>query len=163
MYFFIRLPQLHTLKSCCVIWVETRVRSFTALWCPIRTFNAMINVMSVKQGSFNYSETIISRIHDSCNHGIFRATSCLCIFSLLLRILFFYPRSYLAGAVQVFLLLGDFVERQEGVSVASRSMANTVAFSEQAPLPYHLAAVYSLLQVLFFFKNLASHRMKPTG
>lgn len=65
--------------------------------------------------------------------------------------------------MQVFLLLGEFIERQEGVSVASGSMANTVAFSEQAPLPYHLAAVYSLLQVLFFFKNLARHRMKPTG
>lgn len=44
----IRLPQLHTLKSCCVIWLETRVRrlyitgllstGFTVLWCPIRTY-----------------------------------------------------------------------------------------------------------------------------
>lgn len=30
-------------------------------------------------------------IHNSFNHGIFRATSCLCIFSLLLRILFCLP------------------------------------------------------------------------
>lgn len=73
------------------------------------------------------------------------------------------PLGKLAGAVQVFLLLGELVERQEGVSVASGSMANTVAFSEQAPLPYHLTTLYSLLQVLFFFKNLPRHRMKPTG
>lgn len=66
--------------------------------------------------------------------------------------------SYLAGAVQVFLLLGELVKGQEGVAVSGGSVADTVAFPEQAPLPDHLSTFCSLLQVLLLFKHLGRHQ-----
>lgn len=55
------------------------------------------------------------------------------------------PFSYLAGAVQVFLVLGEFVKGQEGVAVASCAVADPVAFPQQTPLPDHLSTFCSFL------------------
>lgn len=67
--------------------------------------------------------------------------------------------SYPAGAVQVFLVLGELVKGQEGVAVAGGAVADAVAFSEQAPVPDHLRTFCSLLQVLLLFKHLG--RQQP--
>lgn len=64
------------------------------------------------------------------------------------------PRSHLAGAVQVFLLLSELVKGQKGVAVASGTVADAIAFSEQASLPYHLSTFCSILQILLLFKQL---------
>lgn len=64
-------------------------------------------------------------------------------------------RSYLAGTIQIFLLLGELVKGQEGVAITGGAVADPVAFSEQAPLPDDLSTFSSLFQVLFLFKHLA--------
>lgn len=69
--------------------------------------------------------------------------------------------TYLASAVQVLLVLGELVQRQEGVAVAGGAVADAVAFSQQAPLPDDLRAVCRLLQVLLLFEHLEAHGAKP--
>lgn len=52
--------------------------------------------------------------------------------------------SHLACPVQVLLLLGELVKGQEGVAVPSSTVADAVAFPEQASLPYHLRTFNSV-------------------
>lgn len=72
-------------------------------------------------------------------------------------------KSHLAGTIQVLLLLGELVKRQEGVAVAGGAVADPVAFSEQAPLPDDLSTVCGFLQVFLLFKHLARVGTKWTS
>lgn len=65
---------------------------------------------------------------------------------------------HLAGPVEVLLVLGEAVEREEGVAVAGGTVADTVAFPQQAPLPDHLATVYRVLQVLVVLEDLGEDK-----
>lgn len=62
--------------------------------------------------------------------------------------------SHLARPIQVLPVLGQLVQRQEGVAVARSAVAKAVAFPEQTALPDDLGAVGGLLQVLLILKDL---------
>lgn len=66
--------------------------------------------------------------------------------------------SHLAGPVQVLPVLGQLVQRQESVAIASGAVAETVAFPEQAALPDDLGTVSRLLQVLLLLEDLPGHQ-----
>lgn len=68
--------------------------------------------------------------------------------------------SHLAGPVEVLLVLGEAVEREEGIAVAGGSVADAVALPQQAALPDNLAAVHRVLQVLVVLEDLGDD--KPT-
>lgn len=72
------------------------------------------------------------------------------------------PQCYLAGAVEVLLLLGELVEGEEGVGVARRAVTDTVTFPQQASLPDHLPTLHSILQVLLILKHLEGGRKGET-
>lgn len=70
--------------------------------------------------------------------------------------------SHLAGTVQVLLLLGQLVQRQEGVAVAGGAVAEAVTFPEQTALPDDLSAVGRLLQVLLLLEHLPEEQETMT-
>lgn len=64
--------------------------------------------------------------------------------------------SHHAGSVQVLRILRMPVQRQEGVGVTSRAVAQPVALFQQAVPPHHLPALQSVAQVLRNSESLES-------
>lgn len=57
------------------------------------------------------------------------------------------PLYKLASAVEVFPVLGEEIQGQEGVAIAAHLLAEPIAFAQQASLPDHVT-LHGVLQVL---------------